>query len=161
MGMWKSSESRTIPVESEAKVIPVSPSPIVARSKNPSVKADEVNRIAEGTRFIGDFASCSDIRIDGSFEGRLYCEARVVVGEKATIKGDIFCSYIDFNGTMLEGNFYVKETLSLKSGCMVKGDMYFNRLQVELDARFTGKCQVMEAGEFSKIAASMSSLLAK
>ena len=154
MGMWKSSESRT-------KVIPVSHSPIVARCKNSSVKADEVNRIAEGTCFIGDFASCSDIRIDGSFEGRLYCEARVVVGEKATIKGDIFCSYIDFNGTMLEGNFYVKDTLSLKSGCMVKGDMNFNKLQVELDAKFTGKCQVMEAADFDKAAASMTDLLAE
>ena len=161
MGMWKSSESHAVPVETETKVVPVSSGSIVARSKSSAVKGNEVNRIAEGTCFIGDFASCSDIRIDGSFEGRLYCEARVVVGEKATIKGDIFCSYIDFNGTMLEGNFYVKDTLSLKSGCMVKGDMNFNKLQVELDAKFTGKCQVMEAADFDKAAASMTDLLAE
>ncbi len=160
MGMWKSSESHAVSVETEAKVVPVSPSPIISRSKNPAARSgDEVNRIAEGTKFTGDFASGSDIRIDGAFEGRLYCEARVVVGPKATIQGDIFCSYIDFNGTMLGGNFYVKETLSLKSGCLVKGDLYFNKLQVELDAKFTGKCQVIDAAEFDKVASPLIKLL--
>lgn len=161
MGMWKSSESHAVPVETETKVIPVSSGSIVARSKASAVKGNEVNRIAEGTKFTGDFASGSDIRIDGDFEGRLYCDARVIVGGKATVKGDIFCSYIDFNGTMLGGNFYVKDTLALKAGCLVKGDMYFNKLQVELDAKFTGKCQVMEAADFDKAAASMTDLLAE
>ena len=84
---------------------------------------NEINRIAADTKFTGDLATRTDIRIDGTFEGRLYSRARVVVGEKAVVKGDIFASYIDFNGTMLGGNFYVKDTLSLKSGCTVKTSM--------------------------------------
>ena len=109
-----------------------------------NVNVNDVNRIAAGAKFTGDMATLNDIRIDGTFEGRLYSRARVVVGEKAVVKGDIFASYIDFNGTMLGGNFYVKDTLSLKSGCTVNGDLYFQRFQVELDARFTGKCQVID-----------------
>ncbi len=62
---------------------------------------NEINRIAADTKFTGDLATRTDIRIDGTFEGRLFCDARVVVGEKAIIKGDIFCTFIDFNGTML------------------------------------------------------------
>lgn len=126
-----------------------------------NVNVNDVNRIAAGAKFTGDMATLNDIRIDGTFEGRLYSRARVVVGEKAVVKGDIFASYIDFNGTMLGGNFYVKDTLSLKSGCTVNGDLYFQRFQVELDARFTGKCQVIDEAAFNKVSAVMSSMLGK
>lgn len=123
------------------------------------MSVNDVNRIAVGAKFIGDLSTNNDIRIDGEFEGRLYSGSRVVVGEKAVIKGDIFCSFIDFNGTLLGGNFYVKDTLSLKAGCEVSGNLFFQRLQVELDAKFTGKCQMMNEAEFGKLAASMKSML--
>lgn len=126
-----------------------------------TVNVNDVNRIAAGAKFTGDIATVNDIRIDGSFEGRLYSESRVVVGEKAVVKGDIFATYIDFNGSMLGGNFYVKDTLSLKAGCKVEGDLYFQRFQVELDAKFTGKCQVMDEAEFRKIASPMEAMLRK
>ena len=126
-----------------------------------NVNVNDVNRIAAGAKFTGDMATLNDIRIDGTFEGRLYSRARVVVGEKAVVKGDIFASYIDFNGTMLGGNLYVKDTLSLKAGCTVNGDLYFQRFQVELDARFTGKCQVIDEAAFNKVSAAMSSMLGK
>ena len=120
---------------------------------------NDVNRIASGTVFKGELTSNNDIRIDGTFEGRIYSEARVVVGEKAVVKGDIFCTFIDFNGTMTEGRFYVKDTLSLKAGSSVQGDLFFQRLQVELDAKFTGKCQVIGEAEFNKVSEPMRSLL--
>ena len=126
-----------------------------------NINVNDVNRIAAGANFIGDIATVNDIRIDGSFEGRLYSEARVVVGEKAVVKGDIFATFIDFNGNMLGGNFYVKDTLSLKTGCSVAGDLYFQRFQVELDAKFTGRCQVMSETEFHKVAAPMENMLRK
>lgn len=126
-----------------------------------TVNVNDVNRIAAGAKFTGDIATVNDIRIDGSFEGRLFSEARVVVGEKAVVKGDIFATFIDFNGTMLGGNFYVKDTLSLKAGCSVEGDLFFQRFQVELDAKFTGKCQVMSEAEFHKVASPMEGMLRK
>ena len=124
-----------------------------------NININEVNRIAAGAIFKGDIATANDIRIDGTFEGRIYSEARVVVGEKAVVKGDIFCTFIDFNGTMTEGRFYVKDTLSLKAGSSVQGDLFFQRLQVELDAKFTGKCQVIGEAEFNKVSDPMRSLL--
>ena len=127
----------------------------------PVVNVNEVSRVSSGTIIRGDIYSPNDIRIDGSFEGRLYSESRVVVGEKAVVKGDIFATYIDFNGSMLGGNFYVKDTLSLKAGCIVEGDLYFQRFQVELDAKFTGKCQVMNEAEFRKMASPMEAMLRK
>ena len=124
-----------------------------------NININEVNRIAAGAIFKGDIATTNDIRIDGTFEGRLYSEARVVVGEKAVVKGDIFCTFVDFNGTMTEGRFYVKDTLTLKAGCSVHGDLFFERLQVELDAKFIGKCQVIGDTEYNKVSDPMRALL--
>ena len=124
-----------------------------------NININEENRIASGAIFKGDIATANDIRIDGTFEGRLYSEARVVVGEKAVVKGDIFCTFVDFNGTMTEGRFYVKDTLTLKAGCSVHGDLFFERLQVELDAKFIGKCQVIGDAEYNKVSDPMRALL--
>ena len=126
---------------------------------NNSSNMNDVNRIAFGAEFKGDLATANDMRIDGDFDGRLYCEGRLVVGQKATIKGDIFCTDVDFSGTMTGGNIYARETLSLKGGCSVHGDLFFQRFQVELDAKFTGSCKVLEEGEFAKVSAPVAALL--
>ena len=108
------------------------------------------SRISTGTVVKGEISSSNDIRIDGTFEGKIKSKGRVVVGEKALIKGDIICANVDFWGTM-EGNFYVKDTLSLKSSSKVKGDLHIKRLQVELDAKFDGTCQMITESDFDRL----------
>ena len=131
----------------------------MATNLTPSNNSNDVNRIAYGTKLTGDLASGNDIRIDGDFEGRLYCAGRLVVGEKAVLKGDFFCVNVDFSGTMNGGNIYVRETLSLKSGCSIEGNLFFQRFQVELDSRFTGACKVIGEDEFNKVSAPVEALL--
>ena len=116
----------------------------------PTVNANEISRISTGTVVKGEISSSNDLRIDGTFEGKVTSKGKVVVGEKAIIKGDIVCANVDFWGT-IDGNFYVKDTLSLKSSSKVKGDLHIKRLQVELDAKFDGTCQMMTDGEFEKL----------
>ena len=116
----------------------------------PTVNANEISRISTGTVVKGEISSANDLRIDGTFEGKIYSKGRVVVGEKAMIKGDIICTNVDFWGTM-EGKFFVKDTLSLKSSSKVNGDLHIKRLQVELDAKFDGHCQMLSEGEFDKL----------
>lgn len=122
----------------------------MAKTMEPNVNVNEVSRISTGTVVKGEISSSNDIRIDGTFEGKIYSKGRVVVGEKALIKGDIICSNVDFWGTM-EGNFFVKDTLSLKSSSKVKGDLHIKRLQVELDAKFDGTCQMISEAEFDRL----------
>lgn len=110
------------------------------------VSVNDISRISAGTTAQGEISSPMDIRIDGTFEGRITSEGRVVVGEKAVIKGDIICRDADFWGRMT-GNFYVSDTLSLKAGCSVTGDLNVKRIQIELDAQFNGTCRILdEAG---------------
>lgn len=117
----------------------------------PSVNTNEVGRISAGTIIRGEINSPGDIRIDGIIEGKLMSKGKVTVGPKAVIKGDIICDNVDFCGR-ITGNFYVKDTLSLKDGCVVEGDLHIKRLVVELGARFDGNCKMLSEGDFEKIA---------
>lgn len=121
-----------------------------SKPQTPAVNVNEVSRISTGTVIKGEINSPNDIRIDGTFEGKIVCKGRVVAGEKAVIKGDIVCENVDFWGK-LEGCLYVKDTLTLKDTCTVTGDLHIKRLVVELGARFNGACKMLVEGEFEKL----------
>ena len=117
----------------------------------PVVNVNSISRISAGTVIKGEIHSPTAIRIDGTFEGRVQSKGRVVVGESATIKGDIVCENIDLWGKV-EGNLFVKDTLSLKEGCVVDGNLHIRRLAVELGATFNGNCKTITEAEFNKLA---------
>ncbi len=115
-----------------------------------TINVNSISRISAGTVIKGEILSPGDIRIDGTFEGRLQSKGRVVVGETAVIKGDIFCDNVDLWGKV-EGNIYVKDTLALKEGCVVNGNLHIKKLSVELGATFNGNCKTITDAEFDKI----------
>jgi len=120
-----------------------------------NVNVNEVSRISTGTVIKGEITSPTDIRVDGSFEGKIISQGRVVVGDKAVISGDVICENLDFWGRM-KGSIYVKDTLTLKEGCIVDADLHVKRLVVELGARYDGNCKMLAEGEFEKLAAAVS-----
>ena len=109
-----------------------------------------LSRISAGTVIKGEIISPNDIRIDCVFEGTLKVKGKVVVGESATIKGDIICDNAEVCGK-LDGNLYVKEALSLKDGCVVNGNLHIKKLAVELGSVFNGNCKMLTEGEFDKL----------
>ena len=68
----------------------------MSKTQAPVVNVNEVSRISTGTVLKGEINSPVDLRIDGIFEGRIFSSGRVVVGEKAEIKGEIFCENLNF-----------------------------------------------------------------
>ena len=120
------------------------------KTQTPVVNVNEVSRISTGTVIKGEIISPNDIRIDGVFEGKIFSKGRVVVGEKAEIKGDIVCDNVDFWGKMT-GSLFVRDTLTLKDTCSVNGDLHVQRLVVELGAHFDGTCKMLKEGEFEHV----------
>lgn len=109
-----------------------------------------VSRISAGTVIKGEIISPNDIRIDCVFEGTLKVKGKVVVGESATIKGDIICDNADICGK-LDGNVFVKDTLGLKDGCVVNGNLHIRRISVELGSTFNGNCKMINETDFDKL----------
>lgn len=122
----------------------------MGKAIEPVVNANSVSRISEGTVVKGEITSPGDIRIDGEFEGRIVAKGRVVIGESARIKGDIVCANIDLFGK-LSGDVFVKDTLALKAGCSVEGNLNVSKLYVELGSSFNGNCKMISEEEFGKI----------
>ena len=110
-----------------------------------------ISRISAGTVIKGEIISPCDIRIDGTFEGKVTAKGRVVIGETAVIKGDIVCVNIDLWGKV-DGNIYVKDTLALKEGCVINGNLHIKRLAVELGSTFNGNCKTITEAEFDRLA---------
>ncbi len=116
-----------------------------------TVNVNSISRISSGTVIKGEIISPSDIRIDGTFEGRVQSKGRVVIGESAVVTGDIICNDVDLWGKV-EGNVFVKDTLALKEGCVVNGNLNVRRLSVELGATFNGNCKTISEADFDKVA---------
>ena len=119
-------------------------------SQTNSVNVNSVSRISAGTVIKGEIQSPYDLRIDGTFEGKIQSKGRVVIGESAVIKGDIVCENVDLWGKV-EGNLFVKNTLALKDGCKMDGNLNISKLSVELGATFNGSCRTITEAEFNKL----------
>lgn len=108
-----------------------------------------ISRISEGTNVQGDFSSMTDIRVDGTVNGKMLSSGRIVVGEKATIEGSLFCSDLDLWGSV-KGDVYVKNLLSLKNSASVEGNLHVRKLQVEVGANLNGTCKMITEAEFDE-----------
>ena len=111
-----------------------------------------VSRIAAGMTLVGgEIRTTNDLRIDGSFEGRINSRGRVIIGEGGSVKADIVCSNLDVWGAY-EGDAVVKDTLSLRKGSAVKGNFSTGHLSVEIGSVFEGQTKVIKEEEFARLA---------
>lgn len=117
-----------------------------------STLVNEVSRISAGTEVKGNLVSQSDIRIDGVFEGELVTNGKLVLGEKAVIKGNIICSSADIWG-QIDGDMCTKEITTLKSSASFTGNLKTYRICIEMGAAFSGNCKIIAEEEFKNISA--------
>lgn len=102
-----------------------------------------INTISKGTTIKGTISAMGDFRLDGTLEGNITLNGKLVVGESGYIKGNIVCQNANIIGTV-DGNISVKELLSLNSTASVKGDILINRLSIEPGAMFSGSCHMLD-----------------
>ena len=97
--------------------------------------------VGAGTTVKGDISSNSDLRIDGTVIGNIHCSAKVVIGANGVVEGDISGNQADIVGKV-SGNIRTKELLQLRGECIVTGNIYAGKLQVEPTATFNGQCHM-------------------
>jgi cytoskeletal protein CcmA (bactofilin family) len=100
-----------------------------------------INMIGAGTVITGDIKSKGDIRVDGSLNGSIETEGKVVVGQGGIVEGDVVCKDADIAG-VLKAKISVSQLLSLKSSAKLNGDIITNKLSIEPGASFTGSCSM-------------------
>ncbi|MFK8161049.1 MAG: polymer-forming cytoskeletal protein [Lewinella sp.] len=104
-----------------------------------------VNTIDAHTAITGDLKAGGDIRIDGSLNGNLVCEAKLIIGPKGHIEGDVTCLNATIEGSF-KGNLVVKEMLTLQATAKVNGDVKAKKMAVLGGCQISGTCTVPYSG---------------
>lgn len=100
------------------------------------------NTLSAGTVVKGNIITDTDFRLDGIVEGNLDCSAKLVIGPKALVTGNITSVNAEILGTV-DGNIRVDGMLVLKASAVVKGDILTKTIEIEPNARFNGACSMI------------------
>lgn len=101
-----------------------------------------INSIGKGTVVKGNISAPGDIRIDGTLEGDLNCDARVILGSQGSITGDVSCADAFIYGN-LAGSLKVQNTLEVGSTAHINGKVSTKKLIIEEGAIFNVICEML------------------
>lgn len=112
---------------------------------------NDISRIAKGMNIIkGEIETSHDVRFDGNFTGKIVSHGRIIIGETATLNGELICNNLDIWG-VFNGTSFVKDTLSLKKNSSYKGEINTGKFVVELGARLEGSTKMITDDAFHEI----------
>lgn len=115
----------------------------MSKTKETEVSTNNFNRICVGTEIIGTINATTDFRIDGYVEGSINAKGKIVIGEKAHIKGDIIARNADVLGKV-EGTLAISELLCIKSTGVIEGNITTRKITIEVGAQFNGNCNMTD-----------------
>ncbi|MCH2046059.1 MAG: polymer-forming cytoskeletal protein [Saprospiraceae bacterium] len=108
-------------------------------NKKQQVPQNDVCNIAAGTVIEGDVKMDVHARLEGKIYGNLICKGRLVMSKTAYVEGDVICIDLITEGKIL-GDITVSQSVLLKASAEVRGDLSYDRLQIESGAILNGKC---------------------
>ncbi|MEM6260890.1 MAG: polymer-forming cytoskeletal protein [Bacteroidota bacterium] len=104
------------------------------------------NNIAAGTVVVGNINAEGDMRIEGKVIGTLVCNSKLVVSGTGYIEGSVDARNATIEGE-IKGNVITRELLQLDKSSKVYGDIFTQKLVVQMGAIFTGSCKMGEAAQ--------------
>lgn len=110
-------------------------------NKSGNAEASAINLIGLGTQINGDINSAGDVRIDGTLNGNIKLEGRLVIGPNGKVEGKVICQNAEISGE-IKGTVEVVDMLSLKHTARILGDIVTGKLTIEPGAVFTGTCNM-------------------
>ncbi len=106
--------------------------------KKPAARNGAPSIISADLTVTGTLASAGDMQIDGNIDGDVRC-ANLVVGESATVKGEIVAEEVVVRGRV-EGSIRARK-VQLCATCKVEGNILHETFAVESGALFEGNCR--------------------
>lgn len=94
--------------------------------------------IGPGTTVSGDIHAAGFVRADGSLNGNLDAQGRIVIGEDSRIQGDISGTFISVGG-VVKGNILAEEGIHIRSSALVIGDVITRHLRADEGSLIHGR----------------------
>ena len=109
--------------------------------------------IGSETSVRGDLNVVGVLRVDGSVDGSVSSDACLMIGEKATINGDVKADSVVSRGTV-RGNILAENGVRLFSSAVVIGDVITKKVNIQEGVLFEGRCfAINDASLFEKVKA--------
>lgn len=93
------------------------------------------------TEISGDVNFSSGLHIDGTVKGNVIADvdadALLIVSESGTVQGEVRAPFIIINGTV-DGDVHCSERLELTSKARIKGNVYYNLVEMSIGAEVNG-----------------------
>ncbi|MFC4872304.1 bactofilin family protein [Negadavirga shengliensis] len=114
--------------------------------KNQNEIVTSSNLVATGTVIVGNIATHGNIRVEGTVEGSLESQQKIIIGESAKVNGDVKAADVEIAGRV-DGEIRCSELLFLKKTALILGDIYTKKLIIENGAEFNGQCKMGKSQE--------------
>jgi len=99
------------------------------------------HEIAADVAISGRITFPGNARIDGRLTGEVRADALLVVGPSAVLRANVRAQQLVVYGT-IEGHVRQTESVELKPGCRLIGDLEARRVVVHAGALFEGHCAI-------------------
>ena len=109
--------------------------------------ANEINALlGHGTEFSGKLTFEGTVRIDGKFEGEVFSNDVLVVGEGAEVRAEIDVGTLIVRGGIVIGNVRARESVEIHAPGRLLGNIASPSLVIGKGVVFDGHCQMGRDG---------------
>lgn len=118
--------------------------PLSARAKQAS--AGEINALlGRGTRFSGKLTFTGKVRIDGTFEGEIFSDGVLIVGDEAVVTArSIEVGTLIVRGGVVRGDITAKSAVEVYAPGKVYGNIAAVEVFIDKGVVFEGQCRMLE-----------------
>ncbi|MCH9625528.1 MAG: hypothetical protein S4CHLAM123_07040 [Chlamydiales bacterium] len=102
--------------------------------------------LGEGVTFRGELSFERFLRIDGTFEGELLSQGKVIVGPQGKVRANLNLREAIIEGE-IEGNITVQEKLELRGEAYIKGNIIAKSLCVDEGVKIVGHLTITPESE--------------
>jgi cytoskeletal protein CcmA (bactofilin family) len=102
--------------------------------------------LGQGAEFIGKLIFNGSVRIDGNFQGEIFGQGSLVVGQGAMVKANIAVKSVYISGDV-QGNIEVNEKMNIHSTGKFSGDVRTPVFIMEEGAFFDGRSHMADVIE--------------
>ena len=122
-----------------------------ARAAASAAPGAKVSVLGPSLKFKGDLVADEDLVVQGQIEGSILHTRSLTIGGQGRMNGDIKARRITVEGTV-DGDLYALESVVLRAGAIVRGNVFANKVSVAEGARFSGRIDMDNAPTVPSVA---------
>ena len=103
--------------------------------------------LGKGSEFAGKLSFIGTVRIEGTFDGEIYSEDTLVVGDGGVVKGRVDVDTLIVTGGHVEADVVARSTVELYPPGSLSGQVVTPAFQIEKGAVFRGQCLMPEESD--------------